>query len=389
MTATVAAPTFASAHCLTFATYAATPLARSALEHWQASAPTGVRRQVDEIHDVLSALVQIDIERPATLADVCEAVRRLRDDALPPGQDLLGATTLVVVKTTDRNAGPSLLVGLSGVKAGPMEGGVWGKVGTVHAALDPRLIVIACPPGDAADRRLGGELYGTARLAEVMRHKVEGQYREYEDNYRPALLAAAEALDRALRPLTEQMCQAREPEMGHTLARGRAVTSAYCLAVQALAPAQRIRSMLAGNLHNLTALGGGPFWRRRARQAAQRLAQVDADLGLVRPVFDAAQWVGQFHHSRLLAQMNLTEMAENRQRDRDAHARERHNRRLMMLGVWLGLSQIWAAYLAMWPADQRPEGPALLWLSFAPTLFGLVLLGGTLLLQNLQRKPTP
>jgi hypothetical protein len=389
MTTITTAPAFTSAACLRFVTFAATPLARLALERWQTAAPPGERRQVDEVHDVLSALAQIDVERPVGVTELRAAAYRLRNPDYLPAQDLLGTTTFVVAKTTRPGAGPALLTGILDGKSGPIDGGAWGQVGTVHAALDPDVIAIVCPPGDAADRRLGAALYGPVRLAEIMHHKIEGQYREYQEHLRPALLAAAEELDQALRPLADQMSAATEPALAPTLDRGRAVMGAYCRAVQALAPVQRVRSMLDGNLHNLAALAGDAFWQRRAQRDSQCLAQVDADLGLVRPVFDAAQWVGQFHHSRLLAQMNLTEMAESRQRDRDDEKRETHNRRLMVLGVWLGLAQIWAAYLSMLPTEHRPTGPGLAWLSFAPALIGLVLLGGTLILEEIRRKSTP
>ena len=116
---------------------------------------------------------------------------------------------------------------------------------------------------------------------------------------------------------------------------------------------------------------------------------MDADLGLVRPCSSAAEWVGQFHHSRLLAQINLTEMAQNRQRDRDDETRETHNRRLMVLGVWLGLSQIWAAYLTMWPGEQRPAGTGAGPSQLRAGAVGLFLLVGALILEKLRRKSSP
>ena len=121
----------------------------------------------------------------------------------------------------------------AGEKTGPIDSGVLGRVGTVYAALDPDLVAIVCPPGAAADHRLGDELYGPVPLAEIMHHKIEGQYREYHAHHRPVLLAAAETLDRERHPLAGQMCAAEEPAMTRTLACGRTVTSAYCSAVQA------------------------------------------------------------------------------------------------------------------------------------------------------------
>lgn len=319
--------TVAAAHAVAFATYLDGETSQRTLNEWKRHLPKGITFQVDRVHDVLSVVLQIDLDRQATAAEVVELVRGLPIDSLPKG-DRLGVTTFLVVKTDDPQVGAPLLRHWLGDNAGVVETGSWGDQRVAFVGLDAAAVVVTCPPGGVADRHLGERLYGNVRLMEVLCHKIAGQFGEYESQFGPKLLAANEALDRELQPLAQLLLGPPDPKVTRTMDRRDQVSAAYCRTLSALAPTQRIRAMLEANVGNLDQLSGDFLSQKRARLGRQRLAQIDADLGLVRPTLETAQALGEAHHCHLLERINVAELRDARLRDSEAGERERLNRRL-------------------------------------------------------------
>src|SRR5207249_6918588 len=81
----------------------------------------------------------------------------------------------------------------------------------------------------------------------------------------------------------------------------------------------------------------------RRQRMDQMIAQVRADLEYTEPELESAHDVCALHRTALLTEQNEIEKHEN-------NLRERGNRRIALLGLWIGLMQVVSS---IWVADRE------------------------------------
>jgi hypothetical protein len=368
-----------------FATYEKSTISELALQRWCNSDCNGQTRRLESVNNCLSVVWRIP-HWPVNVSDLSLMEVKLTDMELPQSQQL-GVTTLFVV-TCDRSLKADLIRTTLGAEVDWCAGGACDGAGELYAGSDPRRLLLVRSPEEKVPRQLTGHAVNAIRVVETLRHKIEGQFAEYTREFRGRLLKAERDLSDHLAQfgsLTVASMRLGDDPTIITLLMSEAVTAVYCEAALVHGPVRKIKAMLAANLRNMREAVGGVLpaihehspgarlLRERSVSLEMLLVQVKADLDLIEPVLDAARYVGQLHHRQLLARLGSNEAQENRQRTHSAMQRETQNVQLVALGLWIGISQLWFAWLEMWPQETRPTGLLLLGWCVIPMSIGIVI----------------
>ncbi|MGA7498339.1 MAG: hypothetical protein WBX00_16545 [Isosphaeraceae bacterium] len=357
--------------------------------------------------DTFVALYQARLETACTLesaARFCHevAARCPWPEKLGPA---LGETAVLLARVeppvADRaTEAEALLATLTGGRPAAVVGGPIGPGVALWAPTDdPTWLILLCDDDederaeDAAARRL----YGALWLAETCDHKIRYQARDIEpetDILKGLLKTLQESLDRLAESLDVPLRIDPDAEaLTKTVARNAATTRARHDVTDATGRLRMIATTIEANRANLVAyrdlLGDGhgrAALDGRLRDANRNLAQIQTELGYSEPLERAVDGATALLQTRLMTAMSLTEMAEDRRRQREADRRDENNFMLTLLLVWIGLSQTFAAFVTtFFPEPHRDLGikTAIL---FSPTIIMGLWFGGWRLKRWLDRR---
>lgn len=388
-----AAPVIERASLFILATYVRNRISEVLLENWQQAGSANDLRRVESVHDWYSVLQKLDAPDDTTVDDLKALLASCQTCPLPDAE-LLGQTKLLMVQTPI----PSDVRG-HGISS--LAAAVFGASYTQGCTEPPCMsanptdeneLLIECSADYSA--WMTSQIYSSFRLLETFRHKVLGQFAGYQQHYRQTLLQAGTELRSRLEQFNSGCSPSAlrndvAPGSGNsTVSQAQRVTEAYSRALLIQGPVQQIKTMLEANLRNIQQLSQTesrgpddvvfPLLPTRYGGLSMLLAQVEADLGLILPILEAAQCVAQTYHGQLLAELAASEARENRQRSRDGDRRDVQNLWLTVLGIWLGFNQVWSGGLALLPEADRPAGWWLIFWLLGPTV--LCAVGGVLVM---------
>ena len=378
----------ARASCLEFATYAKNGVADVALQSWVKNEVDGERRDVGVVHDCLAVLRKVDAPddlQPDELAALITQVT----SAPSPSQQRLGSTSVLVVELTEESGDAEVLRSLTGSDDPNLPGGELDVGGSVFL-IGQNLLVVLCTAATSAS--VIRYVYTQLRMSETLRHKVMDLFSSYDKDFRESFLHSGESLRAELDHLSDLDVVTDRDVVINVSQR---ITDAFSKVMRLQGPVKQIQAMLNANLRNLdeanhtqTTLqrAGDRLFDERYGSLRMLAAQIDADLHLVQPVLEAAQCVAQSHHSQLLAELLATEAKENRQRAIDGQRRESQNLQFVILGLWIGLSQVWLGWIALMPPASRPTGWTLFAAVLVPTILGGLSYGITIWTTNKRGK---
>jgi len=366
---------------LNFSTYPANRVTQLQLQHWQDQALPGEQRAVEPMHDCLAALHAVVVADASAMAP-CDWTRPSADPQAAPTESRFGTTRVILVSLPDE------LETDTHVRQDILQAAV-GDAAARAAQTLPDGSRLVC--GDDATWVLVGRsrdiesclafARGPLRLVETLRHKVQGQFVEYETAFRQPYLDAIRTLRAGLQRLHTSWEGVRSPgertarDSSTAVRESHRVTQDYTAALLAQGPVRQIETMLAANLKNLsravaTLMPGGTAGLFESRESSLEmlLAQVRADVESARPMLEAAHSVTQSFHTQLLADLASVEARENQQRAVESTRRDGQTRTLTLLGLWIGMNQLTNGWLSLpdTVTHGRPES-LVAWLAL-PTL---------------------
>ncbi len=225
------------------------------------------------------------------------------------------------------------------VRGGEISPGVelWGRTD------DLGWLVMLCADTDGSEHSADWLLLGPLWKHEVAVHKAQRQYDQFRRLHR-RLREQRESLQRAISALATVLDRHGtdgtmiDPEAA--LKQNAATTSARCAMNEMVGRVRRMVTTLEAQLANLQAmrllLGSGAGLEAlepRRQHIDQMIAQVRAELDYTEPALESAHDICALHRAALLTDQNEIERREN-------ILRERGNRRIALLGLWIGLMQV-------------------------------------------------
>lgn len=354
---------------LTLATVRETGVTQQALADWAAVETTEETRETESVHDCIAVTRRRHSSRLEAADETC------RDFGIEP-QDLLGLTTVVVVQCTQAIESHESLIDRLFPLLEQVTGGAWKEGLSLFAGYDHDVLI--CIADTETDRQSALRIVlSELRLLETFRHKLTGQSNGYLTEYRNELLRGVEHLSQLLNRIANAHGERRNParirEFGHD------VVSQYCALSRVHTRVREVEAMLTANLRNLdeafdrsvifddpTAPGHVLLSQRVAWQR-MHLAQVATDLRRIEPVMDAARFASEFHQSQMLERLTEAERQSNRQRDEQARQRDSLSFRMTVLGIWLGISQMWLGWVALQSPEERSANTSFVGWCITPT----------------------
>ncbi|MDX2038028.1 MAG: hypothetical protein SFX72_15375 [Isosphaeraceae bacterium] len=371
-----------------------TPISESKLEAWRKTNPS--TRKLETIHDSIVARERIDLAGGRALDDLLLAVAAA--EAAAPSVDRSGATCVVVVELgAEAN---SLIEAISGRPVAELPGGIVAdglRLFDLPGPTDRWLLVY--------ENEHAADALSFARAAlrdfAFACHKVADQFALYRSGRRAQALEA----ERTLRDRVEAFAFPRESvnPRDRCDAASRAaleIAEAYRKALLGQGDAARVEAMLVANLRNLELIAsrmgvapgspGAALLARRIEEERLGLDQVRADLGLIGPTVVAAESIARLCHGEVQASLTLVEARENEIRVDQGRRADRNNRRLVLVGLWIGLTQIAVGWNSCLPERERYSLPTFLtWVIIIPALaVGITLIRRLLRREGNASKPS-
>ncbi|MCA9047637.1 MAG: hypothetical protein KDA89_02850 [Planctomycetaceae bacterium] len=371
--------------------YRRNDVARLQLDAWVSAEGRGERRHSESVHDCLTLLHKInapDVAPAEASVSSLKAVLTFAEEHPLPTSQRLGESRFVVVQISGGGLSDAdflqqigeAVFGTSVTSANVMSDG------TLVQADNRQTLLLVCETSQLeAVVRL---VYGPLRLLETLCHKIVGQFDEYRRNFREPLLSAADELQNRLHELqsrwrtTPTDAAGRQPtatQAASVVRSGQQVTEAYTRLLMAESPVQQTKTMLLANLQNLEQLqssmadaAANAVIRQRANQLPMLRAQVEADLGVTKPLLEAARCVTQTFHSQMLAEVAAGEAESNRRQSDESRRREQQNLRLVLIGLWIGCNELVAAWLNLNPSVSGLRSiAAIIWTVLTLTFLGI------------------
>lgn len=348
------------AYLFGLATYPANGVTELKLQHWSSQFENSGRRDVQSMHDCYAVLHQVAIPAETALDHDTGSRRHPVEDSAPSEQRL-GLSRILVLQVPANNLGNTEFC--RNVFDSFCEiAGIFDfetlDDGSLLAIGKDETLALICGP-DQFDSCLRF-VVGPFRLFETLRHKVLGQYAEYENEFRRPFLDSTAKLQKDLQALSQSWSHTNSP--GRLLPKDASgafqishrLTHDHTIALLRHGPVKQVETMLAANLRNLDQTVCA-FVSEKLPSVLQEkiaslhmlLAQVRADIQYAQPIFEASQSVSQSFHTEAMADIARVESVENQLRAADAVQRDRLIQRLTLLGLWIGMNQVSNGWLSL------------------------------------------
>ena len=384
---------YSQASCFHLTTFLKCEATETLLAEWRNQHAGKHYLGIEPIHDVDSVLQKIDAPDNGTVVNIKELLEKSRNTNLPQCEQL-GTTTILVVEVPEISQvdfGKELLeCSLESLPHGKLQGDI-----DVYLNGDDCLILVCC---SESSQNVLDFVNKSLRQLETMRHKVSGQYARYREHYQQGYIDAGKMVDVELECFelsgtTVENFSAKSIHLSPEVTTANAtiqvmekMTHAYQTALRFQGNVSQIEAMLQANIRNLSEICKHIFnvdfknfdsearrlFQRRIALLEMRVEQVRVDQGLVNPSLKAAKSVAQLCHSQILAKLASIEAKENQLRMADEKQKDAHNFRIMLLGMWIGLTQLVIAWVALLPNTSRPTGGKLFIWIIAPTIVCLI-----------------
>jgi hypothetical protein len=348
------------AYLFILSTYPVNGVTELKVQNWSSRSEHEDSRQVQTMHDCYAVLHKVGIDVGSFLKQHTDLSCHEVADSAPTDQRLSQSRILVLQipaselqntelcrKVIDSVAHCSDTLGLETLENG-----------SLLAFCNDSTLVLICSI-EQLDSCLA-LVYSSIRLFETLRHKVLGQYAEYENEFRQSFLDSTAILQKDLQDLSQSWSNADRlgklppGDASRAYQRSHQLTQDYTIALLNHGPVKQIETMLAANLRNLDQIVLA-FPEKKLPQVLQQqnallqmlLAQVRADVQYAQPIVEASQTVIQSFHTEAIAELARAEAVENQQRAADSSQRDRLIQTLTLLGLWIGLNQVSNGWLSL------------------------------------------
>ncbi len=354
-----------------YATYRFDPEVQAELARWRVDFEKEAASQngsaapaflmIEKFNDVTILYAQTNISGEPTPEQVAEARPNLK---AVPIQGRIGLTLVVQARcpsAASATVAQLLLKALTGIEHCMTCGGkVAPDVDLWARRYDPAWLVVLYDDLDTAESTADWLLLGPLWNHEVVCHKAQDQFHQFQ-HARRRFVAKRRALRDAIDELSAMLNRPGRSNRAEELPRYRKTVRERRRLNETVSRLRRMSTSLEAHRANLQAMrlqlgasAGLEALELRRQNLNLWIEQIYVEQHYAQPELEAALDICSEHRDMLLDNLNETEKKENRLRDRS-------NKLLALLGLWIGLMQLissvwttnkesptWSVLMALW-----------------------------------------